>query len=44
MCSLKKKENDSLATIDVPIPEEHKHDINILTSQNVECTSESILN
>ena len=36
--------NDSLATINVPILEEYKHDINILISENEECISDSILN
>ena len=35
---------DSLATINVHIPDEHKHDINILISKNESCISESILN
>ena len=35
---------DSPATINVHIPDEHKHDINILISKNESCISESILN
>ena len=36
--------NDSFATIDVHIPDEHKCNINILISENESCISESILN
>ena len=35
--------NDSLATIDIPIPPQHKYDIDILVSENEQNITESIL-
>ena len=36
--------NSSLATIDIPIPPQHKYDIDILISENEENITKSILN